>query len=376
VTAFAPNLRRALSLPDRWQHAGITAIAEMAKAKRNLSSRKITLGKRAPQRILGRCLLAVALLGLAPGTASAADETVELLDIAETKAVFGRVETRNVVPARARIEGTLTTLGVTEGSAVTVGQPIAMVTDDKLALRLGAADARVKAMESELGNARNELNRAAELLARGASTQQRVDQLRTQTEILLNQAGAARAERAVISQQATEGTVLSPATGRVLRTPVTPGAVIMPGDSIADIAGGGFFLRLAIPERHAAMLSLGSFVLVAGRGETTQPREGRLVKIFPQIENGRVIADVEVPNLGDFFVGERLSVRVPVSVRKGIAIPPSAITIRSGIDFVRLLEEGKTREVAVIRGSVVTTAKGPRVEILTGLTAGDRILLP
>jgi hypothetical protein len=69
-------------------------------------------------------------------------------------------------------------------------------------------------------------------------------------------------------------------------------------------------------------------------------------------------------------------VRVPVSVRKGIAVPAGAITLRSGIDFVRLLEDGKMREVAVIRGSMVPTRKGPRVEILTGLAAGDRILLP
>jgi RND family efflux transporter MFP subunit len=375
VNLFAALAPFALFLPDRCRPAGTRAKTDTGKAKPSLSCGKVR-GRQASQPILRSWLLAVALLSPAAGAASAADEIVELLDIVEAKAVFGRVETRNVVPARARIGGTLTGLDVTEGSAVTAGQPIAMVTDEKLALQLGAADARLKAMESELDNARSELNRAAELLARGASTQQRVDQLRTQTEILLNQAGAARAERAVIVQRATEGSVLSPATGRVLRTPVTPGAVIMPGDSIADIAGGGFFLRVAIPERHAAMLSPGSTVLVAGRGETTQPREGRLVKIYPQIENGRVIADVEVPDLGDFFVGERLSVRVPVSVRKGIAVPAGAITLRSGIDFVRLLEDGKMREVAVIRGSMVPTRKGPRVEILTGLAAGDRILLP
>ena len=73
-------------------------------------------------------------------------------------------------------------------------------------------------------------------------TQSRLDQLRTAVNVFINQLEASRADRAVIVQQTTEGQVLAPKDGRVLTTPAVPGSVIMPGETIARIAG-----RAAIP---------------------------------------------------------------------------------------------------------------------------------
>jgi hypothetical protein len=45
---------------------------------------------------------------------------------------------------------------------------------------------------------------------------------------------------------------------------------------------------------------------------------GRLAKIYPQIENGRVTADVEVENLDTAYVDARILVQVPVGSRKAL----------------------------------------------------------
>ena len=59
---------------------------------------------------------------------------------------------------------------------------------------------------------------------------------------------------AVITQQVEEGDVLAPAQGRVLTIPVTVGAVVMPGETIAKIAANAYVLRLELPERHARFI--------------------------------------------------------------------------------------------------------------------------
>ena len=312
---------------------------------------------------------------LIPIASHAAETELKPVDVIETKAVFGRVETRDVIAARARIGGTLVSIDVTEGDQVKQGATIALVADQKLALQMNAAEARIRALGSEQANARTEFDRARDLLARGATTQQRVDQLRTQVEVLRNQISAAEADKAVIVQQSAEGAITAPATGRVLSKRVTRGAVILPGEAVATIAGGGFFLRLALPERHAATLKVGATVPVDGR-EGKPGATGRLVKIFPQIENGRVIADVEVETLGDFFVGERVLVHVPVATRRALAAPASAIVNRAGIDFVQVVGPSGAREVAVVLGGPVRTEQGEAVEILSGLRAGDRVVTP
>ncbi len=263
--------------------------------------------------------------------------------VVETKAVFGQVMSRNVVPARARIGGTIQAISVDEGSQVDEGKVIATVLDDKLALRRDAAGAQVEAIRSQLSNARTELERAQQLRERGVAPQSRVDQAQTQVDVYSNQLAAAEADQAVIEQQSREGEVLAPSAGRVLDVPVTAGSVILPGETIATIAGGGYFLRLSLPERHAAEIAEGDTVEVGERvlsaGDADGPvetRQGRLAKVYPQISGGRVEADVEVDGLGDYFVGERTLVWIPVGKRSVLAVPPEAVVTLHGVDMVRL----------------------------------------
>lgn len=325
-------------------------------------------------RLFALLLAAAGLLGLA-GPALAGEVTVETQEIADMKAVYGQVRGRNVVPARARIGGVIAELKVSEGTEVKAGQAIASVLDEKLALQLGALDARIRSLQSELDLARADLDRAQKLLASGAATRQRVDQLRTQSEVLVSQIAAARADRSVLVRQTQEGAVLAPLSGRVLVVPVSSQSVVMPGETIATIAGGGLFLRLALPERHAHLLDRDGDVLIAPRAGGL-PAKGRVAKIYPELEQGHILLDVEVDNLEKAFVGERMLVHVPVGRRLAIAVPPEAIATRQGIDWVRLAGEGGPRDVAVIAGGKVETPQGTRIEILSGLQAGDRVVTP
>lgn len=322
--------------------------------------------------LFGLSAASLLLAMVCAGQATAEEFTLQSIDIAETKAVFGRVETRDLAPARTRIGGILTRRDVSEGASVEQGQPIGLVVDDKLALQLRASAARVRALNAEQANAKNELERAQSLLARGAATQQRVDQLRTQVDVLYGQIGAAEAEQSVLVQQGVDGEIKAPAKGVVLRAPVTVGSVVLPGDMVAMVAGGGFFLRLALPERHAASLRAGQEVQI-GEGKK---RSGRIAKIFPQIENGRVIADIETDSLGTYFVGERVMVHVPVARRLVLAVPEVAIQRRAGLDLVTLATKSGQQSVVVVTGQRLETPAGPQIEILSGLVAGDRVVTP
>jgi hypothetical protein len=159
----------------------------------------------------------------------------------------------------------------------------------------------------------------------------------------------------------------------VLTVPVTPGSVILAGEEVARIAGGGTFLRLSLPERHAAEIVEGDTVHVGERmiaagaaASAIATREGRLAKIYPEIREGRVQADVEVEGLGGYFVGERTQVWIPVA----------AVTTRHGVDTVKIATEGGEVDVPVVLGETFADAAGERVEILTGIHEGDRIVLP
>jgi RND family efflux transporter MFP subunit len=313
------------------------------------------------------CILALAL-ALSP-PAFAETMRVEPTTILEWKAVYGRIEARTTVPARARIGGSLIALEVTEGDVVKAGQRVATVRDEKFALQARAIDAQLSALKAQRDNARAELARGQQLVQRGVTTAQRLDQLRTQVDVVEGQIAAAEAQKDVIIQQGAEGDVLAPLDGRVLTVPVTQGGVVMPGEPVATIAGGGFFLRLAIPERHAAMLREGATLEIEAGPSTNK---GRLAKLYPLIENGRVIADVEVADIPTAFVDARVLVRVPVGERQALMVPAKALTARSGLDFLRLKASDGEIERVVVPGE----REGDRVEILSGLTPGDEVIIP
>jgi multidrug efflux pump subunit AcrA (membrane-fusion protein) len=170
-----------------------------------------------------------------------------------------------------------------------------------------------------------------------------------------------------------EGDVIAPAAGRVLSIPTRLGEVILAGEPVATIAAGNVFLRLAIPERHAEGLSVGARVAI---GDGPDLREGRIEKIYPLIENGRVTVDVAVDGLPDTFIGQRILVRVRVGTRQALAVPQAAIRQSAGLDLVEIASGDATRTVSVVPGPVVITPDGPMVEILTGLKSGDTVILP
>lgn len=316
-------------------------------------------------------LLALLILFI-PALASAQETPLAPTEITDWKAVYGRVEARDRIAARARIGGTLTELMVTEGDTVEAGQVLARIVDQKLVFQIGALDAQLQALQSQLANAEAELKRGEELQSRGVTTVQRLDALRTQVEVLKNQIDAAKAQRQVVEQQTAEGEVLAPTAGLVLNVPVTKGAVVMPGEGVAEIGGGGFFLRLAVPERHAAFLNAGDAITIE---TATGAATGTLAKIYPLIENGRVLADVEVKDLPERFVEARVLVRLPIGKRSALMVPEDLVVTHDGLDFVPVKgADGVAQLRTVILGAPQEVGGVPMVEVVTGLSAGDVVV--
>jgi multidrug efflux pump subunit AcrA (membrane-fusion protein) len=257
-------------------------------------------------------LFALPLL-LAALPALAGDSAVRRVAVDDLKAVIATVEPVRQILARARIGGVIAGLKVKEGDVVASGAEIAVVADQKLALQAQALAQRIRSQEAMRAQAKTDFDRVAELQRRGVSAQAQVDQARTQLDVADRTLSAMRADLKVIEQQTAEGAVLAPTAGRILSVPVS---------------------------------------------------EGR-----PEIQGGRVVADVEAPSLGNYFVGERTRVYVPTGKRETIMIPTAALTARAGAWFVTL----KDGASVVVQPGDQT---GDQTEILSGLREGDVITVP
>ncbi len=324
---------------------------------------------------MDRFRLALALAALAAPSATRAGETaVHITPIDDLKAVVASVEPVHQLIARARIGGTVSTLKIKEGDTVTAGAEIALVADQKLFLQMQSLDQRIRAQQAQRDKAKADFDRAQELLRRGVTTKVMADQAKTALDVAERNLSALQSDRGVIEQQAAEGSVKAPGAGRILTIPVSIGRVVLPGETIATLAEYNYILRLQLPERHARFIKAGDTILVGARGlaaDTDEEtlREGRVVLVYPAIDQGRVIADVEVPALGDYFVGERTRVYVATGKRAALVAPPGYIYRRFGVSYAKL-KDGT--EVTVQPGLPVAGG----IEVLAGLHAGDVIVKP
>jgi len=305
--------------------------------------------------------------------------TVALRPLADAKAVFATVESQNVVPARARIGGTIVDLSVRDGDEVTQGQTIALVGDEKLQLQLHSLDAQIVGLRAQLAQAQADFTRADALARTGAVSRQQLDQARTAVDVANSTLAARIAERGVVAQQVTEGAVLAPTTGRVLQVPFTKGTVVLPGDTVAQVAEGNFVLRLSLPEEHARYLHKGDKVRLDGADlGKSGPVFGTIVLLYPQVLDGRVLADAAVPGLGGYFVGLRIRVWISAGERMSYVVPRHFVLNRFGLSYVRRREpNGMTIDIPVQLGRDTPEPDMPDgVEVLSGLRAGDVLVAP
>lgn len=301
--------------------------------------------------------------------------TIELRELPEVKPVSATLTNRDVGSARARIGGTLVELSVREGDVVSEGQVIAVISDDRRNLEANAASSSAAAAEARAIEARAALKRVEELFAQGVYAQARLDSARAEARSAEAQLKAARSGSAAFAEVASQGKVLAPAAGKVTRAPTPQGAVVMPGEVIAEIATGRRILRVELPEADAGGFVEGDEIEIATADGAGQNRT-KIVQIYPAVRDGKIIVDIDASGFDDAFVGMRVPVLMPVGMRSIVAAPERFLSVRYGVDYVRLQSDGGDFDIPVQRGRAFSAGGEALIEILAGLRVGDVIVAP
>lgn len=308
--------------------------------------------------------------GPAPAAAAiTAQHQLVATNLAELKPVAGAIATRDEVMAVARIGGILTRLDVKAGDQVRAGQRIALISDDRIAQAAGAASAAVAAAEAEADRTMADLARIRQLHAAGVYADARLESATAIAKAAQARALAARGEAGAAKALGAQGAVLAPAAGRVLLADVPPGSPVMPGQLIARLSAGPLLVKLEVPEAAALALKPGDMVRLAEAG---LPPAGRVDRVWPGATAGLVRVDVRVEGLPDRLFGRRVSALVPTGTRAALVAPRPFVRISHGIAQVSL-RDGKS--VVTVPVEIAETTDPQQVELLTGVAAGDVLVL-
>ena len=331
----------------------------------------------------------------APETTAAA---VPVIDVAVVKATTGDIESsleisgtlapRSRVAVKPKLPGTIEQILVDIGDAVREGQTIATLDRreidaqaDAAVAAVGVAKASLDTAEASLAGAVMEYDRAKNLFEKGALPRQRLDGAETAHRAAVAQRDLATANLAQANaalRRAREvqknATITSPVTGFVVERNYDAGA--MPGDMpivvVADLRQ--MKLEAGVSELEAGRLRTGMRARVAVQAKPGETFFGQLAAIAPEVDerNRHFKIDVRVPNdgrtlLSGMFATARI---IEATSTNAVLVPKEAVTTKDGRRVVQKVTGDAVITVPVTEG----LSDGERVQIKTGLNAGDLVL--
>lgn len=251
-----------------------------------------------------------------------------------------------------------------DGQVVARGAPL-------VELQAREEDAQIAQAEARVAQAERQYQRYADLGERGFAPQMMIEQYRTElatAEASLNAARAQRADRVIRAPFAGVMGLSTVTAG----TYVNPGAVIATLDDIRTVR-----VDFPLPERYLGVIQPGLPIVASTDAYPDQAFSGRVALIDTRVneQSRAVTARAEIPNPGGRIrPGMAVQVAVSQGERTAPAVPESAVQYEGEGAFVYRIVRGENgfsaQRVEVDTGSV----EGGFVEILSGLSDGDRVV--
>lgn len=331
----------------------------------------------------------------APETTAPAPAVVDVTTVTATTGavesaleISGTLTPLSRVAVKPKLPGTLERMMVDIGDAVTMGQTIATIDRREIDAQADAAvatvsvgNAALESADAALANAVLEHDRARNLFDKGALPRQRLDGAQTAHRSAVAQrdlaaANLAQAEAALRRAREVQknATITSPVTGYVVERNYDAGAI--PGDKpvvvVADMRQ--MKLEAGVSELEAGRMRVGMKATVAVQAKPGQAYEGQLAAIAPEVDerNRHFKVDVRVPNpnralLSGMYATARI---VEATVANAVLVPKEAVMTQRGKRVVQKVQGDTLSTVVVTEG----LSDGTRVQILTGLAAGDTVM--
>jgi len=304
---------------------------------------------------------------------SQATAVVEERTLQSVQVFPGFVEAIDPADLAPRVMAGVAEVTVREDDAVEEGQLLVRLDDRDAVARHAQAQAAHEAAAAQALAARLAFERADRLLAGEAVTTQEWETARAARDGAA--AGEERAARAVEEARTALSwfELTAPFAGRVLSRDADPGQLAAPGQALVSIyRPDRLRFAVAVPEERAAGLQPGVELAVAFA--TGEPRPATISRVLPGADprSGTVMLHLDLASPTALRPGQLGRVSLVTGKRPALVVPARAVERIGQVERVRLVRNGASVPVTVRTGK----AHGDVVEVLAGLAAGERVLLP
>ena len=308
--------------------------------------------------------------------------------IPETLEVVGTVRARTSAVVSSRIPGTIGLLKVREGDRVKKGQLLAQIESTESLAGSSQAQAAIDEARQGVDESRTKqkladatFDRYKKLYDEQALTRQEFDIKQTERDLAAQ--GVARAEARLKQLQAGGRAasavadytrIISPISGVITAKPADLGATVFPGQPLMTIEDeGSYQLDLAIPESLGAKVKPGTPVQVT-LDSTGSSIATKIAVVVPTADPASRTFTAKV-NLSGSGLRSGAFGRAAIGLgagTAGIQAPRQAVFERGSLTAVWVVDSNKVARMRLVKPGRV---HGEKVEILSGLSAGEMVVI-
>jgi len=299
---------------------------------------------------------------------------VESLSLPQKRDLLGTLRSRNQVHIAPRLTGRIDDLLIEAGDSVQSGDVLVRLESDGLEAGIAQAEAAADAAQAGLRGAEETLARIEAGFKSNVASEIRLieaKQLRDTAQARFDQAKEALRQARI---QAGYATIRSPITGIVIDTLLEEGDLALPGQPLVIMFDPNRVeAEISVPSSQASHFKVGAeFTLtIEAIGIRTT---GTVRTLVPRADTATrsVLARLELDAPQGSLPGMFVRLELHAEERPVLALPASAIGSVRQLDFVWFVAGDDTLRRRFVRPGRFLGED--RVEILSGLSAGDRVL--
>lgn len=326
--------------------------------------------------VLAGFLLSTLSVAQEPATAE-----VTRASLASSASYEGHIEAVTETSIAAQVPGIVQQVQVSAGDAVRAGQVLVQIDATHAKQQQAAMTAQVDAVRAELHALTQELNRQKQLFARNYISKAALERVEAQQRAAAAQLKAQQAQ-AQAAQVTTDFFIIrAPYDGVVIDVPVMQGDMAMPGMVLLSLFNPkALRVSVAIPVAAAEQANLSVKdtsmvrVLHEQRALTVQN-----IQVLPTADRAThtVRLRIGIANeLNNLFPGQYVKVQLQQAALAGqdqrLFIPKAAVIQRAELTAVYVLSD---QHKPLLRQVRLGAADGDRIEVRSGLSQGERVLL-
>lgn len=287
---------------------------------------------------------------------------VEPMQWVDTIEAVGTTRARESITLTAKISDTVRKINFQDGQHVDAGDVLVELTSGQQVAALAEAQATFK-------DAERLMKRNNDLVSQGTVSRQVADTARATHD-------SAQARVAVLRAQLADRVVTAPFSGVLGLRQVSVGALVTPGTVITTLDDiDTVKLDFSLAERYLAAVRSGLAIVVTTAAYPDRRFEGTVISVDSRVDpmTRSFLVRAEMPNADHALrAGMLMTVKLLQPAREVLGVPEIAVEQVGTGAFVYRVQEGN--KVSRIKVELGARQQG-KVEILSGLAAGDRIVI-